>query len=203
LVLIVGFITNIKNHQTPMAEDFKIYTKTGDAGDTSLIGGTRVRKDHIRIAAYGDVDELKSFVGLLRDQEINLTHKRLLLEIQDRLFTLESQLAAPDEAMQQNLPQLNENDVLRLEKAIDHMNESLPPITSFILPGGFLPASWCHVCRTICRRAERSIITLAAAETVDPLLIRYVNRLSDYLFVLARMLTQEGGGVETPWIPKR
>lgn len=186
-----------------MTEEFKIYTKTGDAGETSLIGGMRVRKDHIRIAAYGDVDELKSFIGMLRDQEIGLDHKRLLLEIQDRLFTLESLLAAPDQITRAQLPQLSEDDVIRLEKAIDRMNESLPPITSFILPGGCLPASISHVCRTICRRAERSIITLAASETVDPLLIRYVNRLSDYLFVLARLLTKEAGGTETPWLSRK
>jgi cob(I)alamin adenosyltransferase len=186
-----------------MEGEFKIYTKTGDAGETALIGGARVKKNHIRIAAYGDVDELKSWIGFIRDQDIDILHKKMMLEIQDRLFTIESHLAAPDEASAANLPSLNETDVLRLEAEIDRMNEALPPLNSFILPGGFAPGSLCHIGRTICRRAERSIITLTETALVEPLLLKYVNRLSDYLFVLARAVTKEGQGSETPWLPKR
>jgi len=186
-----------------MNSEFKIYTRTGDTGETALIGGSRVQKNHPRIAAYGDVDELKSWIGLIRDQDIDMLHKRVLLEIEDRLFTLESHLAAPAEEIRASLPQLSEKDIVKLEMEIDRMNESLTPLTSFILPGGCAPASLCHVGRTICRRAERSIITLEEQIQVEPLIVKYINRLSDYLFVLARMVTQEAGGVETPWLPKR
>ncbi len=186
-----------------MSEDFKIYTRTGDAGETALIGGERVLKNHPRISAYGEVDELKSWIGLIRDQELEIEHKRTLLEIQDRLFTIESQLAAPDEKAKSMLPKIFESDITRLELEIDRMNESLPPLSTFILPGGCFAASLCHVGRTICRRAERSIITLEQHAEVDPILIKYINRLSDYLFVLARMVTKELEGTETPWTPRR
>lgn len=186
-----------------MAEEFKIYTKTGDKGETALIGGERVLKNHPRIEAYGDVDELKSWIGLIRDQDIEIVHKRTLLGIQDRLFTIESHLASPDLQLTVNLPSISEKDIFILEKEIDRMNEELPVLNSFILPGGCVAASMCHVGRTICRRAERRIITLSASENIDNILLKYVNRLSDYLFVLARAITKETSGVETPWIPKR
>jgi cob(I)alamin adenosyltransferase len=186
-----------------MEKEFKIYTKTGDQGETSLVGGTRVRKNHPRIEAYGDLDELKSWIGLIRDQEIGMDHQRTLLEIQDRLFTIESHLAAENPAVAATLPQLASKHALILESEIDRMNETLPPISSFILPGGCQPASMCHIARTVCRRVERKIIGLTAEVEVDPLIIQYINRLSDYLFVLARALTYEADGTETPWLPKR
>jgi cob(I)alamin adenosyltransferase len=186
-----------------MSSEFKIYTRTGDAGETTLIGGDRVQKNHPRITAYGDVDELKSWIGLIRDQDIDMLHKRMLLEIEDRLFTLESHLATPLEETRVSLPQLSDKDILKLELEIDRMNDSLAPLTSFILPGGCAPASMCHVGRTVCRRAERSIITMGEQFPVVPLAVKYINRLSDYLFVLARMVTKETGGVETPWMPRR
>lgn len=185
-----------------MAEEFKIYTKTGDRGETALIGGERVLKNHPRIEAYGDVDELKSWLGFIRDQDISIIHKRFLLGIQDRLFTIESHLASPDNKFSKNLPQVCESDIDLLEREMDRLNEELTVLNSFILPGGCSVASLCHIGRTICRRAERRIITLSASENVDPVLLKYINRLSDYLFVLARALTKELSGTETPWIPK-
>ncbi len=186
-----------------MTENFKIYTKTGDKGETALIGGQRVMKNHPRIEAYGDIDELKSWIGFVRDQDISIHHKRFLLVIQDRLFTIESHLASPDTKNMDNLPAVSERDIEALEIEMDRLNDTLPALSSFILPGGCINASLCHVGRTICRRAERRIITLTESENVDYLLLKYVNRLSDYLFVLARALTKELSGTETPWIPKR
>lgn len=186
-----------------MAEEFKIYTKTGDKGQTSLIGGTRVPKYHPRIEAYGTVDELKSYIGLIRDHEIAMEYKELLIEIQDRLFTIESQLAHdPETKLNRPLPTIEEEDIVRLEKAIDRMNESLPTLTSFILPGGNIVVSHCHVARTICRRAERITIRLSELHPVDALNIKYINRLSDYLFVLARKLGKDLNATETPWKPR-
>jgi cob(I)alamin adenosyltransferase len=186
-----------------MEKEFRIYTKTGDKGETSLVGGTRVMKNHPRIEAYGDLDELKSWIGLIRDQEIGMDHRKTLLEIQDRLFTIESHLASENPDVAALMPQLAEKHSLILESEIDRMNEQLPPISNFILPGGFQPASMCHIARTVCRRVERKVIGLLGVEEVDPLIVQYINRLSDYLFVLARALTFEGNGTETPWIPKR
>lgn len=186
-----------------MSKEFKIYTKTGDKGQTSLIGGTRVPKYHPRIEAYGTVDELKSYIGLIRDQEIDEGIKSLLIEIQDRLFTIESQLAHdPDTKLNRPLPEVYEEDVVKLEKAIDSMNEELPELSSFILPGGHVVVSHCHVARTICRRAERLCIRLAELHPVKELNIKYLNRLSDYLFVLARKLGKDLNAPETPWKPK-
>jgi cob(I)alamin adenosyltransferase len=183
-----------------MNTDLKIYTKTGDKGETSLLGGTRVPKYHDRIEAYGTLDELNSYIGLLRDQDIAVRYKDLLLIIQDRLFTAESLLATdplnePDYA----LPQLHDEDILLLESEIDRMNEVLPALTSFILPGGHPAVSHAHVARCICRRAERLTIKLSASSPVDLIIIRYLNRLSDYLFVLARMLAKDLNITETPW----
>jgi len=183
-----------------MANEFKIYTKTGDKGETSLIGGSRVPKYHDRIEAYGTLDELNSFIGLIRDQEIDEHSKAKLIEIQDRIFTAESLLALdPDQPLLRKLPEIVEEDILLLENEIDIMNESLPPISSFILPGGHPVVSYCHVARTICRRAERVTLKLAQNHSVDKLVIKYLNRLSDYLFVLSRKMTMDFKALETPW----
>ncbi len=186
-----------------MPQEFKIYTKTGDKGETSLIGGTRVPKYHPRIEAYGTIDELKSYIGLIRDQDISDDKKILLLEIQDRLFTIESQLAHdPETKLNRPLPEIDERDIFKLESAIDQMNEDLEPLSSFILPGGHVSVSHCHVARCICRRAERISIRLAELHPVNPLNIKYLNRLSDYLFVLARKVGHDLNTPETPWKPR-
>ncbi|MBS1646030.1 MAG: cob(I)yrinic acid a,c-diamide adenosyltransferase [Bacteroidetes bacterium] len=181
---------------------FKVYTKTGDKGETSLIGGTRLPKHHIRIEAYGTVDELNSWVGLLRDQEAAKQHLTILLEIQDRLFTLGSILAADPQKNKMKLPEILETDVLLLEKEIDAMEETLAPMKHFVLPGGHSSVSYCHIARCVCRRAERSVLKLAENETVAPLVYKYLNRLSDYLFVLSRKLTQDLAVTEIPWFPR-
>lgn len=187
-----------------MSDDFKIYTRTGDKGKTSLIGGTRVPKYHPRIEAYGTVDELNSYIGLIRDhKEVSAEVKALLLEIQDRLFTIESQLAHdPETKLNKPLPEIREEDVVQLESAIDLMNEDLEPLSSFILPGGHVIVSHCHVARCICRRAERIIIRLSELHHVDLLNIKYLNRLSDYLFILARKVAKDLDAPETLWEPK-
>lgn len=180
----------------------KIYTKTGDKGQTSLIGGTRLPKHHIRIEAYGTVDELNSFIGLVRDSISEKELFDLLIEIQDRLFTMGSLLAADPEKNKMQLPQLNEDDVVVLEKAIDKMNETLPEMKSFVLPGGHTEVSHCHIARCVCRRAERAVLKLAENEKVDELIYKYLNRLSDYLFVLSRKLTKDYKANEIPWKPR-
>src|SRR6185436_223019 len=182
----------------------KIYTKKGDAGLTSLIGGTRVPKDHIRIETYGTVDELNSYTGLLRDQAIHVHHRKFLLEIQDRLFTIGSLLASDPEASNMKLPALQEEDVLSLEKEMDAKNEVLPQMKSFVLPGGHPVISYAHIARCVCRRAERLIVHLAAMPkaSVDPLIVKYMNRLSDYYFMLARKLSNELNAEEVPWKPR-
>lgn len=185
-----------------MGTEYKIYTKTGDKGQTSLIGGTRVPKYHERIEAYGTLDELNSFLGLIRDQTENAVLKNSIIEIQDRIFTAESLLAADPSAEVRNLPKLSDDDILFLEKQIDIMNEVLPPITKFILPGGHVSVSFCHVARTVCRRAERLTIRLVELnpETYQgDLVVKYLNRLSDYLFVLARWVSFNLKIEETPW----
>jgi len=187
-----------------MSNESKIYTKTGDKGETSLIGGSRVPKYHERIEAYGTLDELNSFIGLLCDQEIGSHYKDILLIIQDRVFTIESLLATePGHEPDSPLPQMQEEDILLLENEMDKMNETLPPITSFILPGGHTIVSYAHITRCICRRAERLTIKLSTTSPVDPMLIRYLNRLSDYLFVLARKLASEMNIAEKVWKPIR
>ncbi len=183
-----------------MSQDWKIYTKTGDKGETSLIGGTRVPKYDDRIEAYGTVDELKSYIGLIRDLEIGEDYKVLLLEIQDRLFTIESSLATDfSNPPERELPAIEETDIRLLEKEIDKMNQDLPTLTSFILPGGNLISSHCQIARTICRRAERLTIKLASKTEVQKINIKYLNRLSDYLFVLARKCIYDFGGEESKW----
>lgn len=176
----------------------KIYTKTGDAGETSLIGGKRVSKAELRISAYGTVDELNAHVGLLRDQPVNKSRKDVITEIQDRLFTIGSLLAAPDPAAMK-LPSLSEQDVSWLELEIDKMDKTLPQMRSFVLPGGHQSVSFGHVSRTVCRRAEREVVMLAGHEHVDPLVIKYLNRLSDYFFVLCRKMADELKITEVPW----
>ncbi len=185
-----------------MPSEWKIYTKTGDDGTTSLIGGTRVPKYDDRIEAYGTADELLSWIGLIRDQEIDSSSRACLLTIQDRLFTLQSTLANDAVANTRPLPLLEAVDIELLEKEIDRMNEVLPDLTSFILPGGHTTVSYCHLARTVCRRTERLCIKLNETVTVDPLLIKYLNRLSDYLFVLARKFTKDFAVDETPWKPR-
>jgi cob(I)alamin adenosyltransferase len=183
---------------------FKIYTKTGDLGKTSLIGGTKVAKSHIRIDSYGTVDELNSHIGLLIDQLTADDSKFILREIQDRLFTIGSSLACdPDKETKLKIPDLKETDIEMLEKQIDGMNEELPPMTHFILPGGAVAVSQAHICRCVCRRAERVCVAMQELEMfVEPLVIKYLNRLSDYLFVLARYIAHQLGAKEIVWEPR-
>lgn len=180
----------------------KIYTKTGDKGTTALFGGKRVSKADLRIDTYGTVDELNSYIGLVRDQPTNASRKNILVEIQDRLFTIGSILATEPGNTKVKVPSLSESDVTLLEKEIDAMEEKLPPMKNFILPGGREAVSICHIARTVCRRTERLVIALDAQEKVDPLIVQYLNRLSDYLFVLSRKMSAELLAEETPWRPR-
>jgi cob(I)alamin adenosyltransferase len=180
----------------------KIYTKTGDNGQTSLVGGTRVSKTELRIEAYGTVDELNSYVGLLRDQEVNNNRKDILKEIQDRLFTIGSILASEPEQTKKRIPDLHESDIERLEKEMDRMDESLEPMRFFILPGGHQSVSFGHLARTVCRRAERIVLKLAHESEVNELVVKYLNRLSDYLFVLCRMMIKDLNIEEISWKPR-
>ncbi len=180
----------------------KIYTKKGDSGTTQLIGGTRVPKHHIRIEAYGTIDELNSFIGLLRDQDIKESYKNTLLEIQDRLFTIGSSLASDPEKSNMKIPDLKEEDVVLLEQEMDTMEAQLPELKSFILSGGNTIVSYCHIARCVCRRAERLVVHLSENDFVDALVIKYLNRLSDYLFVFARKLGAELHANEIAWKPR-
>ncbi|MEO7212727.1 cob(I)yrinic acid a,c-diamide adenosyltransferase [Mucilaginibacter sp.] len=180
----------------------KIYTKTGDKGYTSLIGGTRVPKHHLRIESYGTVDELNSYVGLIRDQPITAHDKDVLKEIQDRLFTIGSSLAADPEKSRMVIPDLKPEDIELLEQEMDKMNETLPELRHFILPGGNNVISYCHIARCVCRRAERLTVHLAEESTVDEQVNVYLNRLSDYLFTLARKVGNDAGVPENNWIPR-
>ncbi|QTE37838.1 cob(I)yrinic acid a,c-diamide adenosyltransferase [Mucilaginibacter sp. P25] len=180
----------------------KIYTKTGDKGFTSLIGGTRVPKHHIRIESYGTVDELNSYIGLIGDQDIDAHDKEVLKQIQDRLFTIGSSLAADPERSRMIIPDLNMSDVEMLEAEMDTMNESLPALKHFILPGGSNVISFCHIARCVCRRAERITVQLAEESTVDEKVNIYLNRLSDYLFTLARKIANANKIAENQWIPR-
>ena len=179
----------------------KIYTKGGDLGKTSLIGGTRVPKSHIRIESYGTVDELNSFIGLVSDMSENTAIQQVLSEVQDRLFTVGSSLACdPDKEPHLKIPDLKESDITNLELEIDTMNQALAPMKSFILPVGHPAISTTHVARCVCRRAERWCVNLQEEELfVDPLVIKYLNRLSDYLFVLARYIGHLKGIEDKPW----
>ena len=180
----------------------KIYTKTGDQGLTSLIGGTRVPKSSLRIDCYGTVDELNSYVGLLRDQEVNQARRPLLKEIQDRLFTIGAALAADPEKSKMKLPDLHAADVTLLEEEMDRMNADLPELRAFILPGGAPAVSFAHVARCVCRRAERLAVALHEESFVADLVVVYLNRLSDYLFVLSRQMAHELGAEEVTWQPR-
>jgi cob(I)alamin adenosyltransferase len=180
----------------------KIYTKTGDKGFTSLIGGTRVPKHHIRIESYGTVDELNSYIGLICDQDIDAHDKEVLKQIQDRLFTIGSSLAADPERSKMVIPDLHMSDVEMLETEMDTMNESLHPLKHFILPGGNNTISFCHIARCVCRRAERITVQLAEESTVDEKVNIYLNRLSDYLFTLARKIANVNKVTENQWIPR-
>ena len=182
----------------------RIYTRTGDEGKTSLIGGTKVPKSHIRIEAYGTVDELNSFIGLVNDHLSDTDSKNSLNEIQDRLFTIGSSLACdPEKEPLMKIPDLREEDVTWLEKKIDAMNEQLPPMKFFLLPAGHVTVSTAHVARCVCRRAERCCVLMQEQEIfVDPLVIKYLNRLSDYLFVLARFAGHLANVREIPWRPR-
>jgi cob(I)alamin adenosyltransferase len=180
----------------------KIYTKTGDKGQTSLIGGTRVPKHHIRIESYGTVDELNSWIGLIADQDIGGHKKAILKEIQDRLFTIGSSLASDPEKSRMVIPDLTVSDIELLETEMDCMNEELPELKHFILPGGSSTVSYCHLARCVCRRAERITVHLAEESKVDEKVMIYLNRLSDYLFVLARKIAHDLQVAENEWIPR-
>ncbi len=180
----------------------KIYTKTGDTGTTSLLGGKRVPKYDLRIEAYGTVDELISWTGLIRDQHIDKNTVELLIEVQDRLMTCASILAVDCDGCNLRIPSLKEEDIQLLETAIDSMEDSLEPLSSFILPGGHTVVSYVHIARNVCRRAERNVLKLSAEFSVDELVIKYLNRLSDYFFVLSRKLGKDFKAVEIPWNPR-
>ena len=188
----------------------KIYTKTGDTGTTALFGGTRVAKHHIRIESYGTVDELNSYIGLIRDQEIDLDIKEVLIDIQNKLFTVGAILATPPEKEtlkngkeRLNIPKISEQDITRLETQMDKMNELLPQMTHFVLPGGHTTVSYCHIARCVCRRAERIATLLNEQQGIDPRVLKYLNRLSDYLFVVARKLSYDLKADEVKWIPEK
>lgn len=188
----------------------KIYTKTGDKGTTALFGGTRVPKHHIRIDSYGTVDELNSHLGLIRDQDIDVHSKTILQGIQDKLFTVGAVLATdPEKAILKNgkerlnIPKISEADIELLEKEMDAMNLELPEMTHFVLPGGHQTVSFCHIARCVCRRAERLASALNEIEPFQPETLTYLNRLSDYLFVLARKLSKDLQAEEVQWIPNK
>lgn len=188
----------------------KIYTKTGDKGQTSLFGGTRVSKYHNRIKAYGTIDELNSFIGLIRDQKIDKKSTKTLIKIQNDLFTLGAMLATPKnkEKLKSgknrlDIPKVEEKDIKFLEQEIDKMNKELPIMKNFILPGGHTTVSYCHIARCVCRRAERIVVSITETEQINPDTLTYLNRLSDYLFVLARKLTKDNQANEIPWKPNK
>lgn len=188
----------------------KIYTKTGDKGTTGLLGGTRVPKHHFRIDTYGTVDELNSWIGLLRDCQEDAGFKKILTDVQDRLFTIGAILATDPEKeilksgkKRVNIPGISEKDIAKLESEIDAMNDSLPPMTHFILPGGHQIVSYCHIARTVCRRAERKVSALHEDSPLNPIVLTYINRLSDYLFVLARKLSSDLQAEEIKWVPEK
>ena len=188
----------------------KIYTKTGDKGETSLFGGTRVPKYHIRIEAYGTIDELNSYIGLLRAQKIDKHTSNSLLQIQNELFTIGAMLATPPEKEilkngkeRLNIQKINTDSIHFMENEIDLINEHLPEMTHFILPGGHSTVSFCHIARCICRRAERLATLLNHESAIDSQILVYLNRLSDYLFVLARKLTIDNKAQEIKWIPEK
>ena len=177
----------------------KIYTKKGDQGQTSLLGGARVPKHHLRICSYGTVDELNSYIGLIKDREIQKGHKDVLLKIQNDLFVIGSILASDPGKSKVKIPEITENDTELLENEIDKHFSVLPEMRSFILPGGHETVSHIHVARCVCRRAEREVAQLAEESPVPPIVVQFLNRLSDYLFILARKVAVELGAKEVPW----
>ncbi len=179
----------------------KIYTKTGDDGTTGLFGGSRLPKDHLRVEAYGTVDELNSVIGFLASQLEQAETTTFLQELQSRLFTIGSNLAS-DPSKEMITPDIEESDVRQLEEAIDMMNEELPTLKYFILPGGSAAVAAAHLARTVCRRTERLCVALARETAVEPIIIRYLNRMSDYFFVLARWIGKQEGVEEIKWIPR-
>jgi cob(I)alamin adenosyltransferase len=181
---------------------FKIYTKTGDTGQTSLIGGVRVPKYHLRIESYGTVDELNSYIGLVKESITNGDVQKVLYEIQDRLFTVGSVLASDPEKSKMKIPDLHEEDVTLLEQQMDAMETHLPLLKNFVLPGGNIAASYCHIARCVCRRAERLVVHLQTESEVPAIIAVYLNRLSDYLFMLSRKLVHDAGDPEIPWRPR-
>ena len=196
--------------QKKQKRHMKIYTKTGDNGTTALFGGTRVPKHHIRIDSYGTVDELNSHIGLIRDQNINQQYKNILISIQNKLFTVGAILATDPEKMilkngkeRLNINKISNEDIKILEREMDTMNEALPPMTHFVLPGGHQTVSFCHIARCVCRRAERLASALNELEPFLPEALIYLNRLSDYLFVLARKLSHDLQADEVKWIPEK
>ncbi|MCF8380952.1 MAG: cob(I)yrinic acid a,c-diamide adenosyltransferase [Bacteroidales bacterium] len=180
----------------------KIYTKTGDTGSTSLIGGKRVPKYHERIEVYGSLDELISFIGLLRDSLESEEYQNILISIQDRLMVCSSILASESDEYLEGLPKIFNEDIELLEIEIDRMEADLEPLTAFILPGGHQAVSLCHIARTICRRVERQTVKLAEQVALDEIVIKYLNRLSDYFFVLSRKISKDFNAKEIPWKPK-
>ncbi len=178
----------------------KIYTKTGDKGETSLIGGVRVKKSDLRIDAYGTVDELNSWIGIIRNIQVPVA-PTFFQTIQETLFIIGSHLASHPEKGKMKLPEIHQSNILHLETEIDRMEESLAPLTHFILPGSSVENGYCHVCRTVCRRAERSVVELSLHSKVEPIIIQYLNRLSDYLFVYSRYVTLHQKGKDILWIP--
>lgn len=180
----------------------KIYTKTGDEGYTSLLGGKRVSKAHLRIDAYGTVDELNAFLGLLKDQEVNRSRTSFLKQIQDRLFTIGATLATQEGAEKVKKPILLLRDIQVLEEEIDELEKKLEPLKNFILPGGHPSVSIAHLARTVCRRTERCVVALRESSVIDQNIIQYLNRLSDYLFVLGRAMARELEITETTWTPR-
>ena len=188
----------------------KIYTKTGDDGTTALFGGTRVSKHHIRIESYGTLDELNSHLGLLRDQDMDAQSKKMLISIQEKLFVIGAILATdPEKAVLKNgkdrldIKRIQDEDIRVLENEMDSMEDRLPPMTHFILPGGHQTVSFCHIARSVCRRAERLATALNQHAPFEANALKYLNRLSDYLFVLARFLSKQLQAEEIKWIPEK
>ncbi len=179
----------------------KIYTKKGDQGTTSLIGGTRVPKNHIKIEAYGTVDELNSWLGVLKDMTSQNFYINFIENIQNQLFNIGSLLAEDKENSKMKLPSIDENVIIAMENNIDHLDSILPALKNFILPGGNLGNSYAHVARCVCRRAERNVVELSHIEKIDPIILQFLNRLSDWLFVFARYLSYVDNSPETLWKP--